>query len=117
MGNCKAVQNPKGKRNWLLQVETEPHKDETLATSSGRNTQDSFTRSEQVLMGLYITVMPALNTRVRRTNLSWLADMQCMTMSGVGKCYDNARMESFFATLKKEKLYRIDTTTDEGLPQ
>ncbi|MGP1604067.1 MAG: integrase core domain-containing protein [Treponema sp.] len=31
-------------------------------------------------------------------------------MSGVGKCYDNARMESFFATLKKEKLYRIDTT-------
>ena len=59
------------------------------------------------------------------------------SMSGVGKCYDNARMESFFATLKKEKLYRIDTTklkreevkkivwrfivyyttTDEGSPQ
>ncbi|MGP1428358.1 MAG: integrase core domain-containing protein [Treponema sp.] len=32
------------------------------------------------------------------------------SISGVGKCYDNARMESFFATLKKEKLYRIDTT-------
>lgn len=32
------------------------------------------------------------------------------SMGGVGKCYDNARMESFFATLKKEKLYRIDTT-------
>ena len=32
------------------------------------------------------------------------------SMSAVGKCYDNARMESFFATLKKEKLYRIDTT-------
>ncbi|QSH98757.1 hypothetical protein DWQ65_01445 [Treponema phagedenis] len=31
-------------------------------------------------------------------------------MSDVGKCYDNARMESFFATLKKELLYRIDTT-------
>ena len=31
-------------------------------------------------------------------------------MNAVGKCYDNARMESFFATLKKEKLYRIDTT-------
>lgn len=31
------------------------------------------------------------------------------SMSGVGRCYDNARMESFFATLKKEKLYRIDT--------
>jgi transposase InsO family protein len=31
------------------------------------------------------------------------------SMSDVGKCYDNARMESFFATLKKEKLYRIDT--------
>lgn len=26
------------------------------------------------------------------------------SMSGVGRCYDNARMESFFATLKKEKL-------------
>jgi transposase InsO family protein len=35
------------------------------------------------------------------------------SMSGTGKCYDNARMESFFATLKKEKLYRIQT---EKLP-
>ena len=32
------------------------------------------------------------------------------SMSDVGKCYDNCRMESFFATLKKEKLYRINTT-------
>ena len=31
-------------------------------------------------------------------------------MSGTDCCYDNARMESFFATLKKEKLYQIDTT-------
>lgn len=31
------------------------------------------------------------------------------SMSGTGRCYDNARMESFFATLKKEKLYRIQT--------
>lgn len=31
-------------------------------------------------------------------------------MSGTGRCYDNARMESFFATLKKEKLYPADTT-------
>ena len=31
------------------------------------------------------------------------------SMSDVGKCYDNARMESFFATLKKEKLYKIKT--------
>lgn len=30
-------------------------------------------------------------------------------MSGTGRCYDNARMESFFATLKKEKLYKIQT--------
>ena len=29
------------------------------------------------------------------------------SLSGTGHCYDNARMESFFATLKKEKLYRI----------
>ena len=33
------------------------------------------------------------------------------SLSGTGKCYDNARMESFFATLKKEKLYRIPTYT------
>ena len=59
-------------------------------------------------MGLYITVMPTLNTRERCINLSWLAVMQYM--SGLRKCYDNARMEFFFATLKKEKLYRIDTT-------
>jgi len=31
------------------------------------------------------------------------------SMSGTGRCYGNARMESFFATLKKEKLYRIRT--------
>lgn len=33
------------------------------------------------------------------------------SMSGPGRCYDNARMESFFATLKKEKLYQINTST------
>lgn len=32
-------------------------------------------------------------------------------MSGTGRCYDNARMESFFATLKKEKRYPIDART------
>jgi len=31
------------------------------------------------------------------------------SMSGVAHCYDNSRMESFFATLKKELLYRIPT--------
>jgi transposase InsO family protein len=31
------------------------------------------------------------------------------SMSDVAKCYDNARMESWFATLKKEKLYTINT--------
>jgi transposase InsO family protein len=31
------------------------------------------------------------------------------SMSSTGRCYDNARMESFFATLKKEKLYQIHT--------
>jgi len=31
------------------------------------------------------------------------------SMSDVAKCYDNSRMESWFATLKKEKIYRLDT--------
>lgn len=31
------------------------------------------------------------------------------SLSGVNRCFDNARMESFFATLKKELLYRIPT--------
>lgn len=35
------------------------------------------------------------------------------SMSGAGRRYDNARMESFFDTLKKEKLYRIDTAMME----
>ena len=29
------------------------------------------------------------------------------SLSGTGHCFDNARMESFFATLKKERIYRI----------
>jgi len=29
------------------------------------------------------------------------------SMSGAGNCYENARIESFFATLKKEKVYEI----------
>lgn len=31
------------------------------------------------------------------------------SLSGVDHCYDNSRMENFFATLKKEFLYRIPT--------
>ena len=31
------------------------------------------------------------------------------SLSGVNRCYDNARMESFFATLKKELLYQLPT--------
>lgn len=42
-----------------------------------------------------------------RTSLASYGAIQ--SMSGTGRYYDNARMESFFATLKKEKLYRIKT--------
>jgi len=31
------------------------------------------------------------------------------SMSNTGKCFDNARMESFFATLKKERIYKFKT--------
>lgn len=31
------------------------------------------------------------------------------SMSDVGKCYDNCRIENFFATLKKEKLSQLNT--------
>ena len=31
------------------------------------------------------------------------------SLSSTGKCFDNSRMESCFATLKKEKLYKIPT--------
>lgn len=49
-----------------------------------------------------------------RSTLSGYGMIQ--SLSSTGKCYDNARMESFFATLKKEKLYQIPTwkmTKDE----
>lgn len=39
-----------------------------------------------------------------------LKEMQIrQSLSGVDHCYDNARMESFFATLKKKLLYRLPT--------
>jgi len=33
------------------------------------------------------------------------------SMSSTGRCYDNARMESFFATLKKERINKLRTET------
>jgi len=33
------------------------------------------------------------------------------SLSGTGHCFDNARMESFFATLKKEKIYQVAAYT------
>ena len=48
------------------------------------------------------------------TSAAFRAELEKMGMvqslSGAGRCYDNSRMESFFVTLKKEKLYRIPTT-------
>ena len=35
----------------------------------------------------------------------------CQSLGSIECCYDNARMESFFATLKKELLYKIPATT------
>ena len=46
-------------------------------------------------------------SHVFRESLEFRGAIQ--SMSGTGRCYDNARMESFFATLKKEKLYKIKT--------
>lgn len=37
------------------------------------------------------------------------------SMSRKGNCYDNAYVESFFASLKKEWIYRIDYLTEEEL--
>lgn len=44
----------------------------------------------------------AFKDTLRRNNIT-------QSLSGVNHCFDNARMESFFATLKKELLYRIPT--------
>ena len=45
------------------------------------------------------------------TGAAFRAEFACcglaQSLSGVGRYFDNARMESFFATLKKEKIYRI----------
>lgn len=46
-------------------------------------------------------------SRAYKSTLSEFHAIQ--SMSDVGKCYDNARMESFFATLKKEKIYLMNT--------
>ena len=58
---------------------------------------------------IYHSVQP-LNTRAGHTKSNLARRHAIQSMGGVDKCYDNARMESFFETLKKEKLYHIDTT-------
>lgn len=46
-------------------------------------------------------------SKVYRETLNRYGALQ--SMSSTGRCYDNARMESFFATLKKERIYKIKT--------
>jgi transposase InsO family protein len=48
-------------------------------------------------------------SRIYRQTLAQYGATQ--SMSSTGRCFDNARMESFFATLKKEKIYKIRTET------
>ena len=48
------------------------------------------------------------------TSLKYRAELGKMravqSMGDVGRCYDKCRMDSFFATLKEEKLYQLDMT-------
>lgn len=46
-------------------------------------------------------------SKVYRETLARYGAMQ--SMSHTGRCYDNARMESFFAPLKKECIYKVKT--------
>ena len=48
-------------------------------------------------------------SRIYRQTLAQYGATQ--SMSSTGKCYDNARMESFFATLKKERIHKFKTET------
>ena len=49
-------------------------------------------------------VIDALRELLRRENIT-------CSMSRKGNCWDNAMMESFFATLKKERIHREDYAT------
>ena len=44
-----------------------------------------------------------------KEDISRKQDTACTSRDAKDPLYDNARMESFFATLKKEKLYQIST--------
>lgn len=72
---------------------------------------DAFKRANQVEkaygMILHSDRGSQYTSKSFREALSKVGAIQ--SMSGTGRCYDNARMESFFATLKKEKLYRLNT--------
>ena len=66
------------------------------------------------LVALCATVIKHLPSRKRKsasTSLAFRSELsRCgmiQSLSGTGHCFDNARMESFFATLKKEKIYQI----------
>ena len=53
-----------------------------------------------------------LNSAIKETELyrQTLAQYGAIqSMSSMGKCFDNARMDSFFATLKKESIYKYKT--------
>ncbi len=82
-------------------------------STSNRLQSDLVLEALQMALGLR-TLVPGLIHHSDRgsqyasqdfQNLLRNHDIQC-SMSGTGNCYDNAVAESFFATLKRERVYR-----------
>jgi transposase InsO family protein len=86
---------------WLLNGEPAP----SHATIS--RFQDE--RLKEVMEGLFYQFVEKLYSQY--TSEAFKNALQkaglCQSLSGTEHCFDNARMESFFATLKKEKIYQI----------
>lgn len=91
----------------LVGLSVDTHKRAELCTAALQNAIGRYGKSEGLI--LHSDRGSQYTSRAFRSALRKQGLLQ--SMGRTGSCFDNARMESFFATLKKELIYRLPLST------